>query len=120
MANEKKLIEEITVRDLEDNSNLRVEVCSCTELGNDGKPGLQMLALGYFFNFEPLSAERMAYQARKAGQTEVLMDSSWTVHEDQYIKVYFVPGAPAKAKVIVKTRSSKPVTKEYPLPFDAE
>jgi hypothetical protein len=117
---DKKLLEEIKVKDLEDGSNLRVEVYECTELGNEGKPGLQMISLGQFSNFEPVTAERWAYQLRKEGQSEKLLDSSWTYHEDQYIKIYFLPGAPAKAKVVVKTRSSKPVEKIYPLPFDAE
>ena len=117
---DKKLIDEIKVKDLEDGSTLRVEVYECPELGNEHKPGLQMLGLGQFSNFEPVTAERWAYQLRKENKTEKMLDSSWTAHEDQYIKVYFVPGAPAKAKVVVKTRSSKPVEKVYPLPFDAE
>jgi hypothetical protein len=40
------------------------------------------------------------------------------VHEDQYIKNYLVMGTPLKARVEVKTRSSKPVVKEYVLPFE--
>jgi hypothetical protein len=117
---DKKLIDEIVVKDLEDGSALRVEVFECKELGNESKPGLQMLHMGQFSNFEPVMAERWAYKLRKENQKEMLLDSSWTFHEDQYIKVYFLPGAPAKAKVIVKTRSSKPQEKTYPLPFDAE
>src|ERR1700754_2448773 len=117
---DKKLIEEIKVKDLEDGSALRVEVFECSELGNEGKPGLQMVSLGHFSNFEPVTAERWAYQLRKENKPELMLDSSWTHHEDQYIKIFFVPGAPAKAKVIVKTRSSKPVEKVYNLPFDAE
>lgn len=117
---DKKLIEEIKVKDLEDGNSLRVEVYECPELGNEGKPGLQMLSLGQYSNFEPVKAEQWAYQMKKAGEAEKLLDSSWTHHQDQYIKIYFVPGAPAKAKVVVKSRSSKPVEKVYALPFDAE
>ena len=40
------------------------------------------------------------------------------VHEDQYVKNYLVLGLPLKAKVEVKTRSSKPVIKEYEIPFE--
>ncbi len=117
---DKKLIDEIKVKDLEDGSALRVEVFECSELGNESRPGLQTLSMGHFSNFEPVMAERWAYQLKKEGKAELLLDSSWTYHEDQYIKIYFVSGTPAKAKVIVKTRSSKPVEKIYDLPFDAE
>jgi hypothetical protein len=41
------------------------------------------------------------------------------VHTDRYIKIYLVTGSPLKAKVEVKTRSSKLVVKEYELPFEA-
>ena len=39
------------------------------------------------------------------------------VHEDQFVKNYLVPSSPLKAKVAVKTRSSKVISKEYELPF---
>ena len=67
MANEKTLIEEIELRDLEDNSYLRVRAEACTELGNQSKPGIQIHFLGYIINFEPLHAERWNYQTKKAG-----------------------------------------------------
>jgi len=118
MANEKKLIDEWSVRDLEDNSSLTVQVYSCTELGNQSKPGIQILTMGRFTNYEPLAAERWAYQAGKEGVTEFLLkDNSWLQFEDQYIKIYYVTGEKPKAKVEVKTRSSKPTKKEYELPF---
>jgi hypothetical protein len=119
MANVKTLTDTIEVKDLEDGSKLRVEVFSCTEMGNESKPGLQMLYMGNFVNYEPVSAERMDYQARKVGGGPLYMEgSSWAVHEDQYVKVYYVPGTPPKARVEVKSRTSKPVVKEYPLPFE--
>ena len=117
--NEKKLIEEIEVRDLEDGSTLRARVESCTELGNNSKPGLQVHWMGYIVNFEPLIAERWNYQAKKAGGGPLLLeDQSWVAHKDQFIKIYFVPGTPPKARVEVKSRTTDtPVTKEYDLPF---
>ena len=119
MSNNKTIIEEWAVKDLEDGSSLTVSVISCTELGNDSKPGLQVCFMGNIVNYEPLAAARWAYQANKGGQTAYLLhDHSWTVHEDQYVKNYFLPGSPSKAKVEVKTRSSKPVSKEYVLPFE--
>ena len=118
MANEKKLIDEWSVRDLEDNSSLTVQVYSCTELGNQSKPGIQILTMGRFTNYEPLAAERWAYLAGKEGVTEFLLkDNSWLQFEDQYIKIYYVIGEKPKAKVEVKTRSSKAVVKKYELPF---
>jgi hypothetical protein len=100
-------------------SSLNIQVVGCTELGNESKPGIQVYAMGSIINFEPLSVEKWAYQASKTGATEYLLeDHSWMVHEDQYVKNYLVIGSPLKAKVVVKTRSSKPVTKEYPLPFE--
>ena len=119
MANEKTLIEEFSVKDLEDGSALRIEVVACTELGNNGKPGLQVLWMGYIVNFEPNLAERWNYQAKKAGGGPLLLeDSSWLAHTDQFIKIYFVPGEPPMARVEVKSRTTDtPVVKEYPLPF---
>jgi hypothetical protein len=122
MANIKTVLETIEVPDLEDNSKLTVVVQSCTELGNKGVPGLQVLYLGYIVNFEPGIVGRWAYQARKAGKDVLLLEgNSWTVHPDQYIRNYLVLGDPLKVRVEVKTRSkAKPVTREYPLPFNVE
>ena len=47
----------------------------------------------------------------------LLTDNSWTVYEDQFVKNYLITGSPLKAKVVVKTRSSTVVSKEYELPF---
>jgi hypothetical protein len=119
---EKTVIDEIEVRDLEDNSTLRVTVYSHPELGNRGVPGVQVLYMGQFVNYEPLQVERWAYQAQKAG-TDVwyLADQSWAVHEDQFVKNSLVLGTPLKARVEVKTRSkAKPVVREYELPFALE
>ena len=121
MSNIKTIIEEWQVKDLEDGSALKIEVVNCTELGNNSLPGIQVYYLGYIVNYEPNIVERWVYQASKAGVTEYLLtDYSWMVHEDQYIKNYLILGTPLKARVEVKTRSSKPVIKEYPLPFDVQ
>lgn len=119
MAKENTLLEEIEVKDLEDGSVLRVRVESSTELGNNSKPGIQMFWMGYIVNFEPNIAERWNYQAKKAGGGPLLLeDKSWLAHTDQFIKIYYVPGTPPKARVEVKSRTTdNPVVKEYPLPF---
>jgi len=118
MADERKVIEEFSVKDLEDNSSLKIMVESCTEIGNNAKPGIQIHYLGQIVTFEPNIVEQWAYKAKKANLTEMLLeDKSWMVHEDQYIKVYLVLGTPMKAKVEVKTRSSEVVTKTYDLPM---
>ena len=119
MSNIKTIIEEWSVKDLEDGSALNISVIGCTELGNESRPGIQVCFMGNTINYEPLMVERWAYQAGKAGVTEYLLqDYSWMVHEDQYVKNFLIPGTPVKAKVEVKTRSSKPVVKEYILPFE--
>lgn len=119
MSNIKTIIEEWSVKDLEDNSSLNISVLACTELGNDGKQGIQVCFMGNTVNYEPLSTERWAYQAGKANVTDYLLeDKSWLAHEDQYVKNYLIQGSPLKARVEVKTRSSKPVIKEYALPFE--
>lgn len=121
MSNIKTIIEEWAVKDLEDGSSLSISVLSCTELGNGSKPGIQVCFMGNIINYEPLHVERWAYQAAKTGSTEYLLaDHSWQVHEDQYVKNYLVTGSPLKAKVEVKTRSSKPIIKEYVLPFELD
>lgn len=119
MANEKTLIEEVEVKDLEAGDVLRVRVESCTELGNHSKPGLQIHWMGYIVNFEPNVAERWNYYAKKAGGGPYLLeDYSWLAHQDQFIKIYYVPGAPPKARVEVKSRTTDtPVEREYDLPF---
>ncbi len=76
MSNIKTVIEEWSVRDLEDGSSLNVSVLACTELGNEAKPGVQVCYMGNIINFEPLAAERWEYQARKAGGTSVFAGSS--------------------------------------------
>jgi hypothetical protein len=118
MGNVKTVIDEWSVRDLEDNSNINVMVEQCTELGNRSLPGIQVLYMGNYITFEPLIVEQWVYKAGKANVTEYLLeDRSWMAHTDQYVKISLVVGEPLKAKVEVKTRSSKPVIKEYALPF---
>ena len=119
MANVKTVIENWSVKDLEDNSSINVLVESCTELGNDARPGIQVMCMGQFVTYEPNIVERWAYQAGKQNVSEYLLeDKSWTYHDDQYVKYYLVVESPLKARITVKTRSSKPVTKEYELPFE--
>jgi hypothetical protein len=119
MADVKKQIDQIEVKDLEDGSKLVATIMSCTELGNQGKPGLQVWWMGHIVNFEPVIAERWNYQAKKAGGGPLLLeDSSWLAHQDQFIKIYYVPGAPPKARVEVKSRTTdSPVVRDYDLPF---
>jgi hypothetical protein len=119
MANKKTILDEWAVKDLEDGSSLNITVVNCTELGNQSLPGIQVLYMGNIINYEPLITERWAYQATKAGVTDYLLtDHSWLSHEDQFIRNYLVLGSPLKARVEVKTRSSKVITKEYDLPFE--
>lgn len=119
MPNEKTIIDQWSVKDLEDGSSLNITVVSCTELGNQSLPGIQVLYMGNIINYEPLIVEQLAYQATKAGVDEYLLeDKSWMVYEDQFVKNYLVLGSPLRAKVAVKTRSSKIISKEYDLPFD--
>jgi hypothetical protein len=121
MTNMRTTLDEWEVRDLEDNSALRIYVERCTELGNQSKPGIQVVYMGNFVTYEPLAVERWAYQAAKAGVTDYLLeDKSWMVHEDQYVKNYLITGSPMKARVEVKTRTSKPKVREYELPFELE
>ena len=118
MANEKTIIDQWSVKDLEDGSSLTITVVKCTELGNQSVPGIQVMYMGNIINYEPNMVERWAYQASKAGVNEYLLENqSWMVHDDQFVKNYVVLGSPLKAKVDVKTRSSKVITKEYDLPF---
>ncbi len=121
MTNTKTPVEEFEVRDLEDGSSLRIYVESCTEVGNAGKPGLQVHYLGNIVCFEPLMAARLAYQAQKQGRTEhYLEDRSWAVHADQFVKL-FLEVVPPQVRIEVKTRSkAKPVVKTYPLPFSLD
>ncbi len=118
MADVRTLIEEWSVKDLEDNSTLNIMVESGTELGNNAQPGILVHYMGNIITFEPNIVEQWVYKAKQAGLSELLLeDRSWMVHEDQYIKVFLVLETPLKAKVEVKTRSSQPVIKEYDLPF---
>lgn len=122
MTNVKTPVETLEVRDLEDGSTLTVHIESCTEVGNDGVPGMQVLFLGNIVCFEPRMANKLAYHARKAGQAELfLADRPWAVHENQYVKLFLVLGVPPAVRVEVKTRSkSKPAVKTYALPFSLE
>lgn len=122
MSNVKTPIDSFEVRDLEDNSVLRIHVEACTEVGNAGRPGVQVHYLGNIVCFEPLMAERLAYQARKAGSREhYLADRSWAVHDDQFVKLFLECSTPPKVRVEVKTRSrQKPLVKSYELPFALE
>jgi len=119
MANVKTVLDQWSVKDLEDNSSINVLVEGCTELGNNSQPGVQILCMGHFVTYEPNIVEQWAYKAGKEGVTEYLLeDKSWTYHEDQYVKYFLVLGSPLKARIIVKTRSSKPNVREYDLPFE--
>ncbi|WP_420148798.1 hypothetical protein [Spirosoma sp.] len=119
MANVKTLIDEWSVRDLEDGSSITINVVNCTELGNQSLPGIQVLYMGNIINYEPLMTERWAYQATKAGVEEYLLENqSWMAHDDQFVKNYLIPGSPLKVKVEVKTRTSRVVAREYELPFE--
>jgi len=119
MANVKTILDQWSVKDLEDNSSINVLVEGCTELGNLGQPGIQLTSMGTIVTYEPNIVETWAYRADKQDVKEYFLeDKSWTFHEDQYIKHYLVLGSPLKARITVKTRSSKPITKDYELPFE--
>lgn len=126
MSNIKTKLDEFEVRDLEDNGILRIYVEHNTEMGNRGVPGIQVwytIAGGTsIVNFEPLHAERWAYQAQKQNVDSYLIaDNSWTTYEDTYIKNYLVIGEKPKARVEVKVRSkAAPIIREYDLPFSLE
>ena len=121
MSNTKTIIEEWSVKDLEDSSAINISVSSCTEIGNQSKPGLQVTFMGNIINFEPLAVARWAYQASKTDAKEYLLeDHSWMVHDNQFVKMYLLISPILKAKVEVKTRSSKIISKEYDLPFSLE
>lgn len=123
MPNIKTKIDEWEVRDLEDNSVLKIYVEHNTEMGNQGVPGIQVwytIAGGTsIVNYEPNHVEKWAYQAQKANVSEYLItDYSWMYYEDTYIQNSLLIGETLKAKVAVKVRSKKePVVKEYELPF---
>jgi len=113
------IVEEWDVKDLEDDSTIRVLVTHNTEMGNRSVPGLQVLCAGQFTNYEPVITEKWAYAAKKAGATEWLLeDHSWMVYKDTYIKFYLLTAPALKARVEVKVRSrEEAVVKEYALPF---
>ncbi|MDJ1467923.1 hypothetical protein QNI19_29200 [Cytophagaceae bacterium DM2B3-1] len=48
MSNVKTLVDEWSVRDLEDNSSLKIVVESCTELGNKSLPEFRSTGWGIF------------------------------------------------------------------------
>ncbi len=122
MTNTKTILESFEVKDLEDNSVIRFLVEHCTEVGNEGKPGVQVHYMGNIVCFEPLMAARLAYQARKAGKTELLLeDRSWLAHQDQFVKLFLVLGNEPQVRIEAKTRSrSKPLVKTYALPFSLD
>lgn len=118
MSNIKTILDEWSVRDFEDNSSISITVMECRELGNSGKPGIQIHYNGTILNYEPIATAQWVYFAGKSKEKQYLLEEhSWMVHEDQYIKNYLVLGNPLKAIVEVKTRSSKPEIREYELPF---
>ena len=119
MANVKTLIDQWSVKDLENNSSINVTVEACTELGNSSSPGIQVVCMGQILNYEQNSVEQWAYRAEKEGaEAYYLADKSWAPSEEQFVKHYLITGSPLKARIAVKTRSSKPTTKDYELPFD--
>ena len=122
MANIKTKIDEWEVKDMEDNSTIAVHIEHNSEMGNKGVPGLQVWCMGRIINYEPVQSERWAYEARKSGQTEYLLEGdSWMAYEDTFVKYFFIPGITPKAKVEVKVRSkNRSVIKEYELPFVME
>lgn len=122
MSNIKTKIDEWEVKDLEDNSTISIYVEHNTEMGNKSVPGIQVWSGGNIVNYEPLHVERWAYAAKKANQSEYLIEeSSWVVYEDTYIKYFLVKGEKLKAKVAVKVRSKdKEIVREYELPFIIE
>src|SRR4051812_26887925 len=117
MANVITPIDEWSVKDLENNTSLKILVEGCSELGSNSKPGIRVMFLGYMIKFEPNTVEQWASKAGKEGVREYVLKDSWMAHPNQYIKVSLVTGNPLKARVEVKTRSSKPVAREYELPF---
>lgn len=119
MANVKTLVDQWSVKDLEDNSSINVSVESGSELGNNGQPGIQVVCMGATVTYERNIVEQWAYKAGKENLEEYFLeDKSWTFHQDQYVKHSLVLGSPLKARITVKTRSSKPITKDYELPFE--
>jgi hypothetical protein len=121
--NVKTTIDEWELRDLEDNSTLRIYVEHCTELGNQSKPGIQIwYTVGggtSIVTYEPLMVERWAYQAKKTGIDVLLLeDRSWIYRDDTFVRNSLVLGDVLKARVEVKvTSSDEIVCKEYDLPF---
>ncbi|MCB9894482.1 MAG: hypothetical protein H6839_08530 [Planctomycetes bacterium] len=124
MVNKIEKLDEWEVRDLEDDSMIRIEVEACSELGNKNKPGIRIKyiiggGMSYCI-YEPWTAEKLHYEAKKAGGTLVRKDKSWEKHEDTWLRNSLViDGERLKARVEVKVRSSdEPVVKEYDLPFN--
>jgi hypothetical protein len=119
MGNVVTLIDEWSIKDLEDNTSLKILVEGCSELGNNARPGLRVMFLGYTINFEPNLVEQWVYKAVKEDVTEYVLKDSWMVNANQYVKVALLIGNPLKARVEAKTKTSKPMVKEYELPIQA-
>jgi hypothetical protein len=123
MANIITKLDEWGVKDLEDNTTINVEVFHYSEMGNNNVPGLHITATyASPVNYEPLHVERWAYAAKKAHQTEYLIENlSWMTFEDTYVKHFLLIGDKLKAKVEVKVRSKeRSIVKEYELPFTVD
>ena len=125
MANEVTQIDKWEVRDLEDDQTYKIEVESCTELGSKGMPGLRIKyyigGTRYYCIYEPLTCEKHAYDAKKAGGGPYpIPNKSWTRYEDRWVKNELITeGGTLKARVSIKVRSKdEPVVKEYDLPFE--
>ena len=65
MSNIKTIIDEWSVKDLEDGSSLTISVIGCTKLGNQSKPDIQVCYMGITANYEPLVIESWAHNATK-------------------------------------------------------
>lgn len=121
---EKTVLESWTVKDKSDqSSHYEITVYECTEMGNQSKPGLQVLYMGRYVNFEPIITTKWYNEAKKKGVNEYLLpdDNSYTYRENkgEYVKIYLVC-EPLSLKVEVKTTTSKPVIKTFELPFTIE
>jgi hypothetical protein len=122
MSNIKTKLDEWEVRDLEDNSSLRIYVESATELGNQSLPGIQVMYMGQFVTMNHwLWNDGHTRPIKQAKLNTCWKINSWMVYEDQYVKNWLILGSPLKARVEVKTRTSRPKIREYVLcPFKLE
>jgi hypothetical protein len=124
MPDENTKLDSFEIRDLEDNFHYRVLVEHCASLGNYGKPGLRITYTvpggTYFCVFEPYTAEKLHYEAKKSGENPFLHKrSSWLHYDNAWVKNYLVWGGDTlKARVEVKVKSAdQPEAREYDLPF---